>query len=211
MTEEQRDAENESDGDLREAIRCLLKAAPARLPDQRMPVARWIETPIGPMLAIGNQEGLHLLEFLDRVALPAEIAGLQARYGSIPFGTCPVLEGVQAQLAAWFRDARSPLDLPVVARGTAFEQAVWAELRRIPPGETRTYGGLARQIGRPQAVRAVGRANGANQVAVIVPCHRVIAADGALTGYGGKLWRKQWLLDHERRSTGPQAGLSPAS
>ena len=148
-------------------------------------MARWLETPIGAMLAIGDQYGLHLLEFFDRTALPTEIARLQTHTGPIPFGTCPMLETVAAQLSAWFRDARSPFSVPVVQRGSAFEQTVWAELQRIPPGETRTYGGLAREIGRPQAGRAVGRANGANQVAVIVPCHRVIGADGALTGYGG--------------------------
>ncbi|WP_019646869.1 bifunctional transcriptional activator/DNA repair enzyme AdaA [Novispirillum itersonii] len=196
----QLEAGYESASGFRDAITRLLGAAPARLRDQHTPVARWLETPIGAMLAIGDQYGLHLLEFFDRTALPTEIARLQTHTGPIPFGTCPMLETVAAQLSAWFRDARSPFSIPVVQRGSAFEQTVWAELQKIPPGETRTYGGLARGIGRPQAGRAVGRANGANQVAVIVPCHRVIGADGALTGYGGKLWRKQWLLEHERRS-----------
>lgn len=200
VIEAQLDAGYESASGFREAITRLLGTAPARLRDQHTLLARWIDTPIGAMLAIGDQYGLHLLEFFDRTALPTEIARLQTRYGPIPFGTCPVLEAVDAEVTDWFRDARSLFTVPVVQRGTAFEQAVWAELRQIPPGEVRTYGGLAQRIGRPQAVRAVGRANGANQVAVIVPCHRVIGADGALTGYGGKLWRKQWLLEHERRS-----------
>jgi AraC family transcriptional regulator of adaptative response/methylated-DNA-[protein]-cysteine methyltransferase len=90
--------------------------------------------------------------------------------------------------------------IPVVQRGTAFEATVWSALQQVPPGETRSYGELARSLGRPEAARAVARANGTNQVAIIVPCHRIIGADGSLTGYGGKLWRKQWLLEHERRA-----------
>lgn len=200
VIEAQLEAGYESGSGFREAITRLLGAAPARMRDQHTLMARWLETPIGAMLAIGDQYGLHLLEFFDRTALPTEIARLQKRFGPIPFGSCPVLDRVAEQIAAWFKDARVPFDVPVVQQGTAFEQDVWAALCRIAPGEIRTYGALAQQIGRPQAVRAVGRANGANQVAVIVPCHRVIGADGALTGYGGKLWRKQWLLEHERRS-----------
>jgi AraC family transcriptional regulator of adaptative response/methylated-DNA-[protein]-cysteine methyltransferase len=91
-------------------------------------------------------------------------------------------------------------DIPVVQRGTPFEASVWSALQQVPPGETRSYGELARSLGRPDAARAVARANGANQVAIIVPCHRIIGADGSLTGYGGKIWRKQWLLEHERRA-----------
>jgi AraC family transcriptional regulator, regulatory protein of adaptative response / methylated-DNA-[protein]-cysteine methyltransferase len=91
--------------------------------------------------------------------------------------------------------------VPVAQAGSPFEAAAWAALRRIPAGETRSYGDLARALGRPTAARAVARANGANQVALVVPCHRVIGADGSLTGYGGKLWRKQWLLEHEHRAS----------
>jgi AraC family transcriptional regulator, regulatory protein of adaptative response / methylated-DNA-[protein]-cysteine methyltransferase len=90
-------------------------------------------------------------------------------------------------------------DIPVVQKGTAFEASVWDALRQIPVGQTRSYGEIARFMDHPSATRAVARANGANQVAIIVPCHRVIGADGSMTGYGGKIWRKQWLLEHERR------------
>ena len=83
----------------------------------------------------------------------------------------------------------------MVQRGTAFEAKVWEALRQVPSGHTRSYGEIARSIGRPDAPRA----NGANQVAILVPCHRIVGADGSLTGYGGKIWRKQWLLEHERR------------
>ena len=84
-------------------------------------------------------------------------------------------------------------------RGSPFTSRVWDALVEIPCGETRSYGQIAERIGQPSAVRAVARANGANQVAILVPCHRVIGADGTLVGYGGKLWRKKWLLDHEQR------------
>jgi methylated-DNA-[protein]-cysteine S-methyltransferase len=87
--------------------------------------------------------------------------------------------------------------LPVATNGTAFQQTVWQALRTIPPGTTLSYGALARQIGKPQAMRAVGLANGANPIGIVVPCHRVIGADGTLTGYGGALPRKRWLLAHE--------------
>jgi methylated-DNA-[protein]-cysteine S-methyltransferase len=108
--------------------------------------------------------------------------------------------GITSAVRGYFEGERSAIDrIPVVAAGTAFQCAVWEALRDIPCGETRSYRQLACAIGRPTAVRAVGLANGANPIAVIVPCHRVIGADGSLTGYGGGLERKRWLLAHERR------------
>lgn len=189
----------ESEQDVRERISRLLTEAAPRLRDQHGLLACWLETPIGPMVAIGDAYGLHLLEFFDRTGLPGEIARLQTRYGPIPFGHCAVLDRTRAQLSAYFADPQTPFDVPVVQRGTAFEQQLWRHLQTIPPGQTRAYGVVAAELGRPKAVRAVGRANGANQVAVIIPCHRLVGADGALTGYGGKIWRKAWLLNHERQ------------
>jgi methylated-DNA-[protein]-cysteine S-methyltransferase len=108
--------------------------------------------------------------------------------------------GLTAKIAAYFAGELTALEgLPVVAEGTEFQRAVWTALREIPTGETRSYGDIARRIGRPNAVRAVGLANGANPIGVVVPCHRVIGADGSLTGYGGGVDRKRWLLAHERR------------
>lgn len=100
-------------------------------------------------------------------------------------------------MAAWFDGSRRDFDLPLAPGGTPFQRRVWQELRRIPAGTTLSYGALARRIDRPDAVRAVARANGANRLAVVIPCHRILAADGALTGYGGGLWRKQALIRHE--------------
>jgi methylated-DNA-[protein]-cysteine S-methyltransferase len=107
------------------------------------------------------------------------------------------------QLAEYFAGERQEFDLPLRPEGTAFQQKVWHELRQIPFGTTITYAELARRIGQPAAARAVGHANGRNPISIIVPCHRVIGAGGSLTGYAGGVAKKQWLLDWERRNTGP--------
>jgi len=106
---------------------------------------------------------------------------------------------VATQLAEYFAGDRRAFDLPVAPRGSEFQELVWRALVEIPFGETRSYGQLARSIGQPTASRAVGAANGRNPIAIIVPCHRVIGATGALTGYAGGMAAKRWLLDHERR------------
>lgn len=111
-----------------------------------------------------------------------------------------VLPGLQEQLLAYFAGELEAFDVPLRTPGTEFQQRVWSALRRIPYGQTRTYGELAREIGAPAASRAVGLANGRNPVGIVVPCHRVIGAGGRLIGYGGGLERKRWLLDHESRA-----------
>jgi len=110
-----------------------------------------------------------------------------------------VLREAMRQLDDYFAEARRAFDLPLAARGTAFQRRVWQELRRIPFGETRSYGEVAERLGNPNAMRAVGAANGKNPIAIIVPCHRVIGANGALTGFGGGLERKAYLLELERK------------
>ena len=110
----------------------------------------------------------------------------------------PLLVLTREQLGAWFLGQRRDFDLPLRPRGSPFQLTVWQELMRIPYGETRTYGEIARSLGRPEASRAVGAANGRNPLSIVVPCHRVVGADGSLTGYGGGLKRKRWLLEHER-------------
>lgn len=191
----------ESGSGFRDAINALVGRPPARSRTGAVLMACWIETPIGPMLAVVGEDGLHLLEFAERRALPGELARLQ-RQRSVAFGEHALAERVRRRLGDYFDGHCEALDeVPVAQAGSSFETAVWSALRRIPAGETRSYGDLARALGRPTAARAVARANGANQVALVVPCHRVIGADGALTGYGGKLWRKQWLLEHEYRAS----------
>ena len=160
-----------------------------------------LETPLGEMIAVTGDDGLHLLEFHDRTALPGEMRRIEARFGQVADGRTAVGDALAAELAEYFAGKRTAFTIPIVQRGSPFSALVWAALRAIPCGETRSYAQLAGQIGRPAAVRAVARANGANQVAILVPCHRVIGADGTLVGYGGKLWRKQWLLEHEQRAS----------
>jgi len=109
-----------------------------------------------------------------------------------------ILLAYRSQLDEYFRGKRKVFDLKLEPRGTAFQKKVWRQLLRIPYGETRSYKDIARDVGNNQAVRAVGMANARNPISIIIPCHRVIGIKGDLVGYGGELWRKQWLLDHER-------------
>src|SRR5262245_36020729 len=162
-----------------------------------------IPTPIGEMLALASDTGLCALEFTGpRKRLTRLDARLSRWFPAhdVVDGDTAVIGRTREWLAAYFAgthaDARGiPLDM----RGADFEQKVWAALRTIPPGATTSYGAIAKRLGDAGASRAVGAANGANPVAIIVPCHRVIGSTGSLTGYGGGLKRKQWLLDHERR------------
>jgi methylated-DNA-[protein]-cysteine S-methyltransferase len=115
---------------------------------------------------------------------------------------------VREQLDAYFAGELSEFDLPLAPHGTPFQRRVWDELARIPFGETTSYSELARRLGDPKLVRAVGLANGRNPIAIVIPCHRVIGADGSLVGYGGGLDRKRWLLDHEAVASGRQLNLA---
>lgn len=182
----------------RDAIARLIGEAPGRLPADPILCVDWIETPLGAMIAVADNRALHLLEFADRKALPGELKRLRtAGRGSLGIGRTPVHDLVATELAAFFAGRSARFATPLALHGSAFACTVWQELRRIAPGETRSYSDVARAIGRPEAVRAVARANGANQIALIVPCHRVVGADGGLTGYGGGLWRKQKLIEIE--------------
>lgn len=157
-----------------------------------------ITTPLGPLQAVASDAGLTLLEFTDRRALPTERrdAELQFNCAIVP-GTNPHLEQTRSELDEYFAGTRREFTIPLDLRGTPFQRRVWNLLLAIPCGATRTYGDLARELGDAGATRAVGAANGRNRVSIIVPCHRVIAADGTLWGYGGGLERKRWLLEHE--------------
>jgi O-6-methylguanine DNA methyltransferase len=161
-----------------------------------------IETPVGPMVALATADALWALEF----AAPGRLTRLDARRArwfpphQVEEAPNPVLARTRGWLAAYFAGDHADISrLPLDLRGAPFERRVWAALCTIPPGETTTYGAIARQVGSPAASRAVGMANGANPVAIVVPCHRVIGANGTLTGYGGGLDRKTWLINHERR------------
>jgi AraC family transcriptional regulator of adaptative response/methylated-DNA-[protein]-cysteine methyltransferase len=162
--------------------------------------ADYIDTPLGPMIALCDRTHLHLLEFADRKALPAELRRMhQVFKGRIGFGRHAPLDLLETQLDAYFSGGNAHFRVPMAFHGSDFTKSVWHALVKIPAGETRSYSTIATQIGRPSAVRAVARANGANQIALLVPCHRVVGADGSLTGYGGGLWRKQKLIEIERQ------------
>ena len=164
----------------------------------RLAYARWIETPIGGMVAVASEDGLGILEFVDRRMLETELRDFERLTGrKIVPGDHGVLDQVQRELAEYFEGERRVFGVDLDLRGTAFQVRVWRELAAIPWGEVRSYGDQARVLGQDLAVRAVGRANGMNRLAIVVPCHRVIGSDGSLTGYGGGLWRKKWLLTLE--------------
>jgi AraC family transcriptional regulator of adaptative response/methylated-DNA-[protein]-cysteine methyltransferase len=158
-----------------------------------------INTPLGSMTAVADDAALHLLEFENRVAFTGELRLLERDFGLIGSGSNTVLERLVSQLGDYFAGESADFQIPTIQRGTAFEESVWQALRQIRPGHTRSYGDIAEVLGHPGKSREVGRANGANRISILVPCHRVIGADGSLVGYGGGLWRKKWLLDHERR------------
>ncbi|MEM8547180.1 MAG: methylated-DNA--[protein]-cysteine S-methyltransferase, partial [Pseudomonadota bacterium] len=183
----------------RQAFADWLGVAPSTLTRHGRLRATPLETPLGTMLAIGDDDHLHLLEFMDRRALKGELRKLQKfAPGDIGVGESATTDQVAKELNAFFNGQLRTFETPLHLHGTPFQQQVWRELMRIPLGETRSYAQLASAIGKPTAMRAVARANGANQLALVIPCHRVIGADGSLTGYGGGLWRKQKLIDVER-------------
>lgn len=157
-------------------------------------------TPLGPMFACATENGICLLEYTDRRMLETELQDIRKRLnGAILFGANTHLDQLQKELKEYFSGVRKKFDVPLDAPGTEFQKKVWALLRKIPYGSTFSYAQQAQRIGRPSAVRAVANANGQNRISIVIPCHRVIGSDGTLTGYGGGLQRKQWLLDHERK------------
>lgn len=162
-----------------------------------------LQTPLGLMMAgaIGNE--LCLLEFCDRRMLAAELDEIQKRLKTLLMpGHDPVFDTLHVQLDEYFRGERSEFSIPLRLLGSPFQITVWQSLLTIPCGATRSYQEQSRLIGRPDAIRAVASANGQNRIAILVPCHRVIGKDGSLTGYGGGLSRKQWLLNHEAQVIG---------
>jgi len=192
-----------------DAFRRLFGAAPTRSEGLRPLAVRRLATPLGAMLAAGGDDGLHLLEFADRRMLETQITRLRRRMkvAFVP-GNHEVIDQAEREMNEYFAGTRRAFTLPFADEGTPFQREVWERLRQIPYGETRSYGAIARDVGRPSSVRAVARANGDNRLAIVIPCHRVIGADGKLTGYGGGLWRKQRLLDHERRNAAGAAAVA---
>ena len=193
----------ESESGFREAFTRIFGEPPTTAKTRRGLFAQRIETPLGAMIAVADDEGLRLLEFIDRRATERELSILRKRLGTnvVP-GEHRHLAATRQQLADYFSGKNLEFEIPLAPVGSAFQLRAWKTLRSIPVGETRSYSWMAKRLGDENARRAVGRANGTNMICIIIPCHRVIRADGTLCGYGGGLWRKKWLLDHERRYAG---------
>ncbi|MES2273988.1 MAG: methylated-DNA--[protein]-cysteine S-methyltransferase, partial [Chlamydiota bacterium] len=140
------------------------------------------------------------LEFIDCAALEREIDRLrkQTKLAILP-GRNPPIDSIERELSQYFEGTLRAFTTPLFLLGTPFQRAVWEELKKIPHGETRSYGEIARAIDKPSAFRAVAQANGANQLAIVIPCHRVINTNGELGGYAGGLTRKKWFLEHEKK------------
>lgn len=170
-------------------------------------LTRELATPLGPMLAGAVGDGLCLLEFHDRRLLTAEREELSERLGRAVVGDEDGpgrghLDSMERELREYFAGERRAFETKLLTPGTEFENRVWAELLRIPFAATCSYGQMAGRLGNAGASRAVGRANGRNRIAIVIPCHRVIESTGALRGYGGGLERKRWLLEHEAKVAG---------
>ena len=162
--------------------------------------ASWIDTPLGTMLAVADEESLYLLEFSDRRGLEKEIRRLtkKTQLPIIPGKPNPARQ-IEEELKGYFSGNFQEFKTPLHLTGSPFQKRVWEELQKIPNRETRSYVEIAKAIGKPSAFRAVALANGANQIAIAIPCHRVINSNGCFGGYSGGIKRKEWLLKHERK------------
>jgi len=171
---------------------------PSEIRDRNVLSFERFSTPLGPMVAIGNEDGIYLLEFTDRRMLETELKQLEKYFKAVILpGSNRHINELKYQLDQYFEGKRKRFDIPLKTFGTEFQKKAWGTLLKIPYGKTYSYKMQAEIMGNPKAVRAVGTANGSNRIAIVIPCHRVIGENGKLTGYGGGLWRKQWLLNHE--------------
>ena len=170
-------------------------------------IFRDLASPVGDMIAGATEHGVCFLEWHSRGGVDRILERVQKRYRMpLVAGDSEHLTALQRELGAYFTGTLRQFTVSIDVTGTEFERAVWAQLLQIPYGETRSYNNIAAAIGKPKACRAVGRANGANYVSILIPCHRVIESGGGLRGYGGGLWRKQFLLELERKVLSGQAG-----
>src|SRR6266705_1137696 len=190
----------ESESGFREAFTKIFGESPTHVKTRAPLFAERINTPLGAMIATADDEGLRLLEFVDRRAMERELSILRNRLRTnvVP-GEHKHLDAVRSQLANYFSGKNLRFNVPLAPVGSPFQLRAWELLRSIPVGETRSYSWMAKKLGDVEMRRAVGRANGENMMCIIIPCHRVIRADGTLCGYGGGSWRKKWLLDHEQK------------
>ena len=191
------------------AFRNVTGLSPSQSRHQSMITLSQFSTPLGPMYAGASDKGLCFLEFTDRKMIDGQIEQLQKQMkAKFVKGKSTILDRVETQLEEYFAGERRDFDLPLDVRGTDFQKLAWEALLQIPSGETRSYQQQADKIGKPKAVRAIASANAKNHIAIVIPCHRVIAKDGGLAGFGGGIWRKKFLLDLEAPEVrdGPRQG-----
>ncbi len=193
----------DSDSGFRDAFGRLFGLASGRVRDADCLFVKGLDTPLGLMLSVANERGVCMLEFVDRRSMEAQVATLKKHFPQpvVP-GSNNLLDALAKELTSYFAGTLTEFTVPLIHPGTPFQLAVWNVLKTIPFGETTSYRAIAEKISRSGASQAVGRANGDNRLAILLPCHRVVRSDGHLCGYAGGLRRKQWLLDHERRVSG---------
>lgn len=184
-----------------DAFQKTMGSSPSQSKEKNILRYKRFDSPIGPMITVATDEGICLMEFGDRRMLETELADLQKRLKAVLLpGRNAHIDLAIEEINAYFEGSLKTFTVPLVTPGTVFQNQVWEALKSIPYGSLKSYQDQAAFIGNPKAVRAVGRANGMNRISIIIPCHRVLGTDGSLTGYGGGLWRKEWLLNHEKKN-----------
>ena len=196
------DSGYESLSGFNESFKSVFGVAPSNSKEKQVINITRLETPLGTMFACATEQGICLLEFTDRKMLETEFKTLAKRLNAnIIQGDNQHFGVLKKELEEYFDGSRKEFTVPLFTPGTEFQQSVWMLLQTIPYGTTRSYKQQAIALNRPEAIRAVANANGMNRISIVVPCHRVIGEDGGLTGYGGGLWRKKWLLDFEKSNS----------
>jgi len=196
------DAGYESVSGFTDSFKAVFGVSPSNSRDKHIINITRLETPLGTMFACAAEPGICLLEFTDRKMLETELTSLAKQLNAnIIQGANPHFDVLKTQLEEYFEGKRKVFTVPLFTPGTPFQQTIWRILRDIPYGATRSYKDQAAAISQPNAIRAVANANGMNRISILIPCHRVIGADGNLTGYGGGIWRKKWLLDLENSNS----------
>jgi AraC family transcriptional regulator of adaptative response/methylated-DNA-[protein]-cysteine methyltransferase len=195
------DAGYESLSGFNDSFKTIFGVSPSNSKEQKVINLMRLETPLGTMYAGAVEQGICLLEFTDRKMLETELKSLSKLLNArILQGANKHFNLLSDQLSEYFEGKRKEFTVPLFTPGSEFQQTVWKELQNIPYGLTRSYKQQAQALKRPEAIRAVANANGMNRISILIPCHRVIGEDGNLTGYGGGIWRKKWLLDMEKRT-----------
>lgn len=183
----------------------IIGTSPQKSKDKQIVNVTYIETDLGVMIAAATHKGICLFEFADYKLLELELRQIADSFKApLVQGKNPHFETLQNQLDEYFKGERKVFSIPLDLVGTEFQKEVWLSLLKIPYGQTITYGRQAELMGKPSAVRAVANANGKNKISIILPYHRVIGADGTLTGYGGGIWRKKKLLEFEKEKLEPK-------